>query len=145
MHSPGDFGVSESWAVVDDCPDKRRKCAVAGCPCDATAIGDPTKCCRRCETGAGPCPSRAHIAALLKHGHQWASDDTPACHKCTNGFGTFNRKHHCRSCGEIFCGTCCHEKLSMSDNAEAKDEERVCVDCADSLKVNRSRNAVRRQ
>ena len=97
---------------------------------------------RRCETGAGPCPARAHVKALLKHGGQWAPDETPSCQLCTNGFTAFNRKHHCRSCGGIFCGKCCSEKLSLSGDTEAKDVELVCKRCADSLKVNRSRNVV---
>lgn len=30
------------------------------------------------------------------------------CGNCRSKFGMFNRKHHCRKCGEIFCKSCCN-------------------------------------
>src|SRR5665648_454756 len=30
---------------------------------------------------------------------------------CSNVFSIFNRKHHCRACGSIFCSTCCYRYI----------------------------------
>lgn len=38
---------------------------------------------------------------------QWESDDVAtSCRPCRRVFNFFNRKHHCRRCGRIFCGSC---------------------------------------
>ena len=28
------------------------------------------------------------------------------CHRCRVQFSTFTRQHHCRACGQVFCGKC---------------------------------------
>lgn len=39
--------------------------------------------------------------------YKWISDDSVSeCHMCRRSFSWFNRKHHCRSCGRIFCKAC---------------------------------------
>jgi len=38
---------------------------------------------------------------------EWAKDnEINTCTDCKSEFTFFTRKHHCRSCGNIFCGTC---------------------------------------
>ena len=38
---------------------------------------------------------------------KWVTDESVTnCRKCGNRFGIFTRKHHCRSCGYIFCSLC---------------------------------------
>uniref|UniRef100_A0AAY5KYG5 Hepatocyte growth factor-regulated tyrosine kinase substrate n=1 Tax=Esox lucius TaxID=8010 RepID=A0AAY5KYG5_ESOLU len=32
--------------------------------------------------------------------------DAEECHRCRVQFGVMTRKHHCRACGQIFCGKC---------------------------------------
>ncbi|PKU31189.1 hepatocyte growth factor-regulated tyrosine kinase substrate isoform x1 [Limosa lapponica baueri] len=32
--------------------------------------------------------------------------DAEECHRCRVQFGVVTRKHHCRACGQIFCGKC---------------------------------------
>jgi hypothetical protein len=40
-------------------------------------------------------------------GLQWVSDNTVHnCNTCNTTFTLWIRKHHCRYCGKIFCGTC---------------------------------------
>jgi len=34
------------------------------------------------------------------------SKNVTACNKCYDNFGVFKRKHHCRSCGYVFCDKC---------------------------------------
>ncbi|XP_038061962.1 myotubularin-related protein 3-like isoform X2 [Patiria miniata] len=60
------------------------------------------------------------------------------CFKCNTQFNVVYRKHHCRSCGQVFCSTCTgftapipHEQLYQP--------ERVCKACYDMLDRNNSR------
>jgi hypothetical protein len=40
----------------------------------------------------------------------WRPDDsTENCAKCDGAFTWYNRRHHCRLCGDIFCGDCCKQ------------------------------------
>jgi len=42
----------------------------------------------------------------------WKSDkDATECGACGTRFSLTKRKHHCRSCGNIFCGKCCFQKI----------------------------------
>jgi hypothetical protein len=37
----------------------------------------------------------------------WMPDDqVKECYECNEKFTTFRRRHHCRVCGQIFCGKC---------------------------------------
>ena len=41
--------------------------------------------------------------------HAWVRDDMSIkCLICEKEFGLFRRRHHCRSCGGIFCWECCN-------------------------------------
>jgi hypothetical protein len=35
------------------------------------------------------------------------------CENCRCTFSMLYRKHHCRSCGKVFCSTCCHKKIDV--------------------------------
>ena len=38
----------------------------------------------------------------------WMPDDLSLeCAMCTSKFTSFRRRHHCRSCGQVFCSKCC--------------------------------------
>jgi hypothetical protein len=53
----------------------------------------------------------------------WKPDSsTMRCTKCKRKFGVFFRKHHCRSCGFIFCNSCSKTK--------GQDNQRRCFSCA---------------
>lgn len=63
----------------------------------------------------------------------WIDDDSVvSCYQCNQVFSFFIRKHHCRSCGRIFCFECSNFKYNLP-NFEI--EQRVCTYCFNSLKA----------
>ena len=45
---------------------------------------------------------------------QWIKDDSVNnCYSCNTPFTLFKRKHHCRSCGRIFCFYCCNNFIKL--------------------------------
>ncbi len=68
-------------------------------------------------------------------------DDTTCthCENCKCTFTMIYRKHHCRSCGKVFCATCCHKKIIVPKEFLSfhqysifnyfSSEERVCDVC----------------
>nr|CAG4644696.1 EOG090X043H [Leptodora kindtii] len=58
---------------------------------------------------------------------QWAPDeDVTNCRLCEKDFNLSRRKHHCRSCGEIFCSSCSDNKMPLPSSAKPV---RVCDTC----------------
>uniref|UniRef100_A0A8D0CG07 Hepatocyte growth factor-regulated tyrosine kinase substrate n=1 Tax=Scleropages formosus TaxID=113540 RepID=A0A8D0CG07_SCLFO len=51
--------------------------------------------------------------------------DAEECHRCRVQFGVVTRKHHCRACGQIFCGKC-SSKYSTIPKFGIEREVRVC-------------------
>uniref|UniRef100_A0A6S8I7N2 FYVE-type domain-containing protein n=2 Tax=Amphora coffeiformis TaxID=265554 RepID=A0A6S8I7N2_9STRA len=50
-----------------------------------------------------------HSVATLSS--PWQFDDVePACASCKAEFNPFNRRHHCRLCGKIFCNDCSNQR-----------------------------------
>jgi hypothetical protein len=46
----------------------------------------------------------------------WMPDsNAKECYECHKRFTTFLRRHHCRFCGQIFCGKCCIRKISGAE------------------------------
>jgi len=61
------------------------------------------------------------------HDCMWEVDDNVTnCRQCDTGFSFTVRKHHCRSCGGIFCESCCKTYGSSSKGTK---EERACTGC----------------
>lgn len=69
------------------------------------------------------------LAELSERPPIWVPDEERVqCFTCNTKFTIFNRRHHCRSCGEIFCGTC--SKFSKSLPAYPRSgPQRVCESC----------------
>lgn len=58
----------------------------------------------------------------------WArDDDTIACQECFEMFTFFNRRHHCRVCGRLLCGTCSAQQLMLPELGAAP--VRSCERC----------------
>ncbi|CAM0906416.1 unnamed protein product [Alopecurus aequalis] len=59
----------------------------------------------------------------------WVPDEAAKkCQSCAGDFSHFNRRHHCRNCGEIFCDKCSQGRIALTaeDNAPLV---RVCDRC----------------
>nr|CAG4641661.1 EOG090X05AE [Eurycercus lamellatus] len=54
--------------------------------------------------------------------------DGEDCHRCRVQFSVIVRKHHCRACGQVFCGKCTPRSCTLPKFGIEK-EVRVCEDC----------------
>ncbi|KAJ9542412.1 hypothetical protein OSB04_028918 [Centaurea solstitialis] len=59
----------------------------------------------------------------------WVPDEAVTkCTGCGTDFSAFNRKHHCRNCGDIFCDKCTHGRIALTSEENAP-QVRVCDRC----------------
>ena len=59
----------------------------------------------------------------------WEEDDVVhECHGCRSRFTLFVRKHHCRSCGRIFCDSCSRNRRRLTAAGDPQPQ-RVCDAC----------------
>lgn len=59
----------------------------------------------------------------------WVPDEAVTkCTGCGGDFSAFNRKHHCRNCGDIFCDKCTHGRIALTSEDNAP-QVRVCDRC----------------
>ena len=62
----------------------------------------------------------------------WVNEnDVKQCALCQITFTLFVRKHHCRSCGNVFCVACSNHFISV---AHSNRKERVCTTCSNNRK-----------
>jgi len=54
------------------------------------------------------------------------------CQRCRVQFSTFTRQHHCRACGQVFCGKC-SGKTCVLPKFGIEREVRVCDSCFDQF------------
>lgn len=69
---------------------------------------------------------------LIPSKTHWKSDDEAAeCFNlnCRKPFTMFDRRHHCRRCGNIFCSSCCKDQLRLSQDAQPIDDGVPCRVC----------------
>ncbi|XP_076940668.1 protein FREE1-like [Bidens hawaiensis] len=59
----------------------------------------------------------------------WVPDEAVTkCTGCGSDFSAFNRKHHCRNCGDIFCDKCTQGRIALTSEENAP-QVRVCDRC----------------
>ena len=73
---------------------------------------------------------------------EWVKDkDAKECRGCGMSFKNFRikQKHHCRSCGEVFCDSCTKNKEFLMKEKGKKNGKltRVCLQCASSAAIDR--------
>ena len=73
----------------------------------------------------------------------WVQDHlVDNCEMCDVDFGFFVRRHHCRFCGHIFCGTCSDKTFPLAkEPGGAKEEVRTCRKCFLFLATQKSTSA----
>ena len=57
----------------------------------------------------------------------WYDNQHPACLHCHQRFGLMHRRHHCRLCGGLYCGTCSSHKITIEKFGFK--QVRVCATC----------------
>ncbi|SPO28037.1 related to VPS27 - vacuolar protein sorting-associated protein [Ustilago trichophora] len=92
-------------------------------------------------------PNAAASAALVETltAPEWV--DGEVCMRCRTAFTTFNRKHHCRNCGNVFCHQCSSHNMALPWFGIGQDV-RVCDGCyarkappKNAAKLSRSKSA----
>jgi 1-phosphatidylinositol-3-phosphate 5-kinase len=73
----------------------------------------------------------------------WMPDHScRVCYECDTQFTIFNRRHHCRLCGRIFCGKCTANSIPVSSGPDRHVDEgdriRVCTFCFKQWEQERS-------
>uniref|UniRef100_A0A8D3BQ96 phosphatidylinositol-3,5-bisphosphate 3-phosphatase n=1 Tax=Scophthalmus maximus TaxID=52904 RepID=A0A8D3BQ96_SCOMX len=64
---------------------------------------------------------------------RWYPDHLAAqCYGCESRFWLATRKHHCRNCGNVFCASCCDQKIPVPSQ-QLFEPSRVCKTCYSSL------------
>lgn len=73
-------------------------------------------------------PSKAH----------WkANSSSNSCNSCSTPFSLFNRRHHCRHCGELFCDKCSSYEVRLDPGCNFHilgQKVRACDSCFDMYK-----------
>jgi branched-subunit amino acid transport protein len=78
----------------------------------------------------------AFMAGVLKRAPalRWQADNsTGVCRACAVQFGLLTRRHHCRVCGGVFCGTCLTP--FPFPNYAVADLPRVCPGCCKAVRA----------
>jgi len=57
------------------------------------------------------------------------------CFKCKKGFGLRTQRHHCRSCGDVYCSKCSNHKLHLPFVPDSGNGVRTCDLCFEHISV----------
>eukprot|EP00898_Chlorokybus_atmophyticus_P001950 jgi/Chlat1/2756/Chrsp187S02938 len=68
--------------------------------------------------------------AMLEERQHWVPDEVvKQCTACQAPFTALRRKHHCRSCGDIFCDACTRGRVEVSADNGVNTLVRICDSC----------------
>lgn len=75
--------------------------------------------------------SGAGGVAMPPSATEWKKDgEATECSQCAKAFSTLRRRHHCRGCGDIFCGACTRRKVPLPHLTGRDKPVRSCAACA---------------
>ncbi|XP_056130717.1 myotubularin-related protein 3 isoform X2 [Lampris incognitus] len=93
---------------------------------------DPN-CLSRCSTELFSEASWEQVDKQETEVTRWYPDHLAAhCYGCESRFWLATRKHHCRNCGNVFCASCCDQKIPVPSQ-QLFEPSRVCKICYSSL------------
>ena len=70
----------------------------------------------------------------------WMKDEhSESCVDCKVKFTIYERKHHCRNCGQVFCSSCSQYQAEIP-RLNILQPVRVCKSCHNHLKAKVSKN-----
>uniref|UniRef100_A0A667ZM17 phosphatidylinositol-3,5-bisphosphate 3-phosphatase n=1 Tax=Myripristis murdjan TaxID=586833 RepID=A0A667ZM17_9TELE len=96
---------------------------------------DPN-CLSRCSTELFSEASWEQVDKQDTEVTRWYPDHLAAqCYGCERSFWLATRKHHCRNCGNVFCASCCDQKIPVPSQ-QLFEPSRVCKSCYSSLQLN---------
>ncbi|KAE8877788.1 hypothetical protein PF005_g22031 [Phytophthora fragariae] len=108
-------------------------CALVACCFQPAHTPEPTDEARYMQRtrAAAPAPTDA-ILPNYQNPPRWVKDElVEACEQCGVEFDLLRRKHHCRSCGLVYCGRCaCHFDRVVKFGLV--EPVRLCSSCAGS-------------
>ncbi|KAK5871715.1 hypothetical protein PBY51_004577 [Eleginops maclovinus] len=95
---------------------------------------DPN-CLSRCSTELFSEASWEQVDKTDTEVTRWYPDHLAAqCYGCESRFWLATRKHHCRNCGNVFCASCCEQKIPVPSQ-QLFEPSRVCNSCYGNLKL----------
>ncbi|XP_030593046.1 phosphatidylinositol-3,5-bisphosphate 3-phosphatase MTMR3 isoform X2 [Archocentrus centrarchus] len=93
---------------------------------------DPN-CLSRCSTELFSEASWEQVDKQDTEVTRWYPDHLAAqCYGCESRFWLATRKHHCRNCGNVFCASCCDQRIPVPSQ-QLFEPSRVCKTCYSSL------------
>jgi len=82
--------------------------------------------------GSGRIGGGGELSPTHQPAPRWVADEErSACVQCELGFTVLRRRHHCRACGEVFCGDCSFARLCLPWAGHTP--VRTCTGCARRL------------
>uniref|UniRef100_A0A8C4EZQ3 phosphatidylinositol-3,5-bisphosphate 3-phosphatase n=1 Tax=Dicentrarchus labrax TaxID=13489 RepID=A0A8C4EZQ3_DICLA len=95
---------------------------------------DPN-CLSRCSTELFSEASWEQVDKQDTEVTRWYPDHLAAqCYGCESRFWLATRKHHCRNCGNVFCASCCDQKIPVPSQ-QLFEPSRVCKTCYSNLQL----------
>lgn len=85
---------------------------------------------------ASSCAANSNLRVLEDYNAPaWVPDSrADRCMSCSESFGIWRRKHHCRLCGRVVCWSCSTRKFVIASYEEGKEDTvaRACDPCYES-------------